>query len=405
MSGGESMQKTREQLKQNIKFLKELVTMDKEDPNLKKTKARIHKNHLSQDDIYSFSTENVKAAMHHLDLKDKNVCTVLASGDQAISARYYGAKEVVCFDINQLTKYYMDLKVAALKKLDYRDFLHFFINHYDGMYLNYRIFSHIKPLLPQDSQIVWEELYQVVDYQGSPIYHSALFNNTVDQSNLSRMKIMIPYIENERSYLETQKKMGNFQYQFESCELSSLPYILEDKFDFIFISNIMEHLLDEKLKTSSESELLEKEILKTKEEMVAEMSNINNLNLTPDELTGFALQLSHAMSGGPKQDLKQILFQFRDLLTEEMPNLLTKQGEIILHQLFIFPPKELVETLHQMGTVLGYQTSDVLGFEDYNHMFTHFSNSLAYKNKEVDGVSETHNNKIYYIQKPNYKKK
>lgn len=397
--------KTKGQLEQDIKFLKKMVTTTSENFDISEKRQDVHQNHLTRDDIYHFSTENIKAGMEKLDLKDKKVCTVLASGDQALSAHYYGAKEIVCFDINQLTKYYMDLKVAALKVLNYHDYLHFLINHNDNMYFNYHVFSHIKPLLPQDSQVVWEEIYKVVGYQGNAIYDSALFNTKFNLSHAGRIKQMVPYMKNEKSYLETQTKMGDFQYQFESCDIKSLPYILEDKFDFIFLSNILEHNLDEKIKASSEIELLEQAIIENKDEIPEDIIEAMGLNVMPEELKQKITKTSEEMVGTKKQDLKQILFELKDLLVEEMPNLLTKKGEIVLHQLLVFPPREMVEFFQKIGSVLGQQIGDQEEYQDYNQIFSEFLENISTKNIKVDGMLKDRKNKIYFLEKPNYKKK
>ena len=65
--------------------------------------------------IYPFTSENIAGYMKDLDLTDKKVITVTGSTDHILNAVLQGATEITTFDINPLTKPYMDLKISALK--------------------------------------------------------------------------------------------------------------------------------------------------------------------------------------------------------------------------------------------------------------------------------------------------
>ena len=72
--------------------------------------------------IYSFTTENIAGYMNELDLTDKKVITVTGSSDHIINVILKGCTDITTFDINPLTKYYMDLKLSAIKELSYKEF-------------------------------------------------------------------------------------------------------------------------------------------------------------------------------------------------------------------------------------------------------------------------------------------
>ena len=73
--------------------------------------------------IYPFTSENIAGYMKDLDLTSKKVITVTGSTDHILNTILQGATEITTFDINPLTKPYMDLKISALKNLSYEDFI------------------------------------------------------------------------------------------------------------------------------------------------------------------------------------------------------------------------------------------------------------------------------------------
>lgn len=64
--------------------------------------------------IYTTSNEQLDAVFRGLDLKDKDVLSVLGSSDHVFSEYYLGAKSVTAFDVNELTKYYYYLRKWSL---------------------------------------------------------------------------------------------------------------------------------------------------------------------------------------------------------------------------------------------------------------------------------------------------
>ena len=68
--------------------------------------------------IYFCSNEDIMKAVKNLDIRDKNVMTVLASSDQLFTFNSLGAKEVDAFDHNILTIYYYYLRKWSIKYND-----------------------------------------------------------------------------------------------------------------------------------------------------------------------------------------------------------------------------------------------------------------------------------------------
>ena len=122
--------------------------------------------------IYPFTTENIAGYMHDLDLKNKRIITVTGSADHIINAIVRGATNITTFDINPLTKYYMDLKLASLRDLSYEDFLQIFL--YNGKDIDYRFIDESE--MPDNSKKFWMQQLLLYKNDWNKLKQSTLFN-------------------------------------------------------------------------------------------------------------------------------------------------------------------------------------------------------------------------------------
>ena len=90
--------------------------------------------------IYPFTSENIAGYMKNLNLTNKKVLTVTGSTDHILNAVLQGATDITSFDINPLTKPYMDLKISAVKNLSYEEFIQFLLFE-SKMNLDYNLIS------------------------------------------------------------------------------------------------------------------------------------------------------------------------------------------------------------------------------------------------------------------------
>ena len=67
--------------------------------------------------IYERTNEDLYSLYSKIDIKDKNVLSVLSSSDQIFMARYFGARSIDSFDKNKLTLYYYYLRIWFIKYL------------------------------------------------------------------------------------------------------------------------------------------------------------------------------------------------------------------------------------------------------------------------------------------------
>lgn len=211
--------------------------------------------------IYPFSTENIKGYYSQLNLKDKDILTIGASGDHTINLELEGVKSVDYFDINPFTKYYYELKIAAIKALKYEEFLEFFCyNDYPKTFkknnktFSIELYRKITMFLKDDTKIFWDSLY--LDSTGIDIRKSSLFSN--DEEPLKVIKKANSYLQKEN--YELLKNKISLEPYFYQSNVTELFKNLNKKYDIIMLSNIAQYI--EKMFNKNHLEELKKIILK-----------------------------------------------------------------------------------------------------------------------------------------------
>lgn len=184
--------------------------------------------------IYPFTTENIAGYMNKLDLTNKKVITVTGSSDHIINAILKGCNDITTFDINPLTKYYMDLKLSAIKELSYKEFLDFML--YDtNKSLDYEIIKKLD--MDNDSKDFWLEELSKNDNNGLKMKHSNLFN--LKYFNFQN-KIDCNLYLNKENYDIIKKKFGFVKIKFLKSNLKDL--IIKENYDYMFLSNISDYI-------------------------------------------------------------------------------------------------------------------------------------------------------------------
>lgn len=184
--------------------------------------------------IYPFTTENIAGYMQDLDLTEKKIITVTGSGDHVINAIARGARKIVTFDVNPLCKYYLDLKIEAIKNLSYEDFLKFLL-FIDKESLNYEVFKKLN--LSDESFNFFERKFFEFSYNGENLRKSSLFNNKYFRAE-SKIKENV-YLDSG-VYIEVQKYLVESSIKFICSDLRDLK--INERFDYMFLSNIADYL-------------------------------------------------------------------------------------------------------------------------------------------------------------------
>ena len=121
--------------------------------------------------IYPFTNENINGYIDLFNLKDRSLLTTGSSSDQAINAILKGCSDITVVDINPFTKYYFNLKKAAILTLSYEEFFKFFcyvdypkVFKYNYDAFNYGIYVKLKNILKEldeKSFLFWDTLFDV----------------------------------------------------------------------------------------------------------------------------------------------------------------------------------------------------------------------------------------------------
>lgn len=186
------------------------------------------------DSIYPFTTENIAAYMNSLDLTNKKIITVTGSSDHIINAILKGCNNITTFDINPLTKHYMDLKLSAIESLTYKQFLDFLL--YDTKdSLNINIINKLD--MPSDSKEFWIKELKKNNNDGMLLKKSELFNlKYFDIQDKINHNLYL----NEKNYDIIKKRIESVKIKFINSSVTDL--VINEKYDYMFLSNISDYL-------------------------------------------------------------------------------------------------------------------------------------------------------------------
>lgn len=220
--------------------------------------------------LYPFNTEDSACVFHdHQNMiKDNIVTTVTGSGDAILDLFLYGAKKIIAFDTNIITKFYGELKFVAAKYLSFEKFSIFFGE------LNEDIYKRIVKYLSDDCQKFWNELYLYSKIINEPIRvrqnyekgglfmpETSMFlrdiNKTIDNDKS---------YYNEENYLKLQKILQSKSLEdiyFANCDLFDLPDKVDLSFSsYVYLSNIMDFIIGKDKKGKFDYKLNQLKIFK-----------------------------------------------------------------------------------------------------------------------------------------------
>lgn len=190
--------------------------------------------------VYAFSNENLTECFENFDIKNKKCLTVLGSSDQVFDLYLKGAEAVDAFDINFLSRHYFYLKKAALEADFTKDeYFAFFngddVNRIDGA-LDVKLFSKLKSYLEKDERLFWSYLFET--YTTKEI-STHLFSREILKSKM--LERTISYLSDE-GFLELKKIIHKVKINFYNQDLFNLPEVLNDSYDFMYLSNIVQYI-------------------------------------------------------------------------------------------------------------------------------------------------------------------
>ncbi len=184
--------------------------------------------------IYLFTTENIAGYLEDLDLTNKKVITVTGSSDHILNIILKGSLDITTFDINPLSKYFMDLKLALVKELSYKEFQDFLM--YDTkLTFNKEIIEKLD--MNNDSKLFFLNELKKYNDDGIKLKQSNLFN--LKYFNIEN-KINCNLYLNKKNYSIIKKRINRVKIKYLNVNLKDL--VLKEKFDYMFLSNISDYL-------------------------------------------------------------------------------------------------------------------------------------------------------------------
>ena len=210
-------------------------------------KVRKEENDFLKAPIYLYGTEAIGSYYKALDLKDKSVLAVNGSGDQVLNAYYFGAKKVIGFDLVKNTRYMLDLKVAAIKELDRKEFLEFFGDKNGLGSFSHETFSSLEKYLEDDTIEFFDSIFKDHNYNGRELLRSDSFRTR--EEFYKKLDEINPFLTNDKNYNKMREVLPKIKPTFIESDIKDIHKKVEGTFDIINLSNVLNYVSREYVKT------------------------------------------------------------------------------------------------------------------------------------------------------------
>lgn len=186
--------------------------------------------------IYKISNERIQDYINYFKDK-KSVLSVIGSGDQILSSIFAGIKEVDAFDISVFPKYFLKLKMAAVKALSRTEYLNFFYGLYSSNEYYDDLYDEISVYLESDDERFWNSLISFFDWKD--IYNSMLFSSEPysESSAVFRNK----YLQSDENYETLKQNLDGVVVNCYTGDIFKLINELPREYDLIYLSNILNY--------------------------------------------------------------------------------------------------------------------------------------------------------------------
>lgn len=192
--------------------------------------------------VYLTSNENLEQLLNEINLIKAKVLSVTGSGDMPIEMASRGASQVDCIDVNLLSKYMLNLKVAAIKGLSQTDYISFF-SQQQSNFLSQDIYNQaIKEFLSVEDQIFWDYIYNFLD-QKKMVTHdmvkSNFFMHGINAFNVYSQSNT--YLKKD-NFDSLQDKIDTVKFNFINKSIFDDNLKLQkDSYNMIYISNVADY--------------------------------------------------------------------------------------------------------------------------------------------------------------------
>ena len=184
--------------------------------------------------VYKISNERIQDYEKYLRKRNK-VLSVIGSGDQILNCILNGTKEIDAFDISVFPKYFLELKMAAIKALTVDEYIDFFyeVTNRDEVYED--MYYRIAVYLENDMCEFWDSLFNFFEWK--EIYNSTMFSS---EPNIASNAInQNKFLQSEEEYNRLREELDNVKITYYEGDILELSSYLRDSYDLVYLSNIV----------------------------------------------------------------------------------------------------------------------------------------------------------------------
>ena len=185
-------------------------------------------NFFHNNQIYYNSNEELNTILDYFDFNDKNVFSVLGSGDQAFHLINRGANTVDLFDVNNYAKYYFYLRIWIIKYLN----TYYYNNHLSTDFI-YDLLRCVKPS-NQEEKIAYYFWKTIIKSDRFNQFEKIIFIRDfhyMKKNNIEDVELL-------------KKQLGSRDFNFDNIDITD-PLKKDKKYDYVFMSNILEWMENE----------------------------------------------------------------------------------------------------------------------------------------------------------------
>ena len=176
--------------------------------------------------LYPISTEMYDGFMGNHKFEGKRIFTVGSSGDQVFEYAFRGCRDITVMDANPLTPFFIELKYAAIKSLDYQDFKDFFTNNNSQNFMSLNNYIKIREKISDENVLsFWDYIFGM-----DPNEIKRLFQKP-ENTNPS-------YFKNEKNYEKTKQLIESVNVKFYCADIGDFYKYTDGEYDLIDLSNI-----------------------------------------------------------------------------------------------------------------------------------------------------------------------
>lgn len=182
--------------------------------------------------IYKFTNEDIASYFSHLQNKEE-VLSIISSGNHILNAILGGSERIDGFDISIFPEYYLYLQIAAITKLNKKDYLDYLLSDDRDIVFSKKYYKKIRGNLKDKYREFWDYLYEY--NEADEIYNSLIFKT--DTCEKDKVIEYNPYLqENNYKRLKRILKTGTLTINTRVCDVTKTKFYR--RYDLILLSNI-----------------------------------------------------------------------------------------------------------------------------------------------------------------------